>query len=116
MKKNLFKLLSLLLALCLVLCACGTAERDRDDDEDEEESETKSISVFDTTAGIAEDPDATTEAPITETESIELSGDEEKILGDWKLEMSIPRFRPGDFLREHEIEKGHAEEVEQDGG
>lgn len=36
--------------------------------------------------------------------------------GDWKLEMSIPKFRPGDFLREHEIEKGHAEEVEQDGG
>lgn len=32
MKKNLFKLFTVLLALCLVLCACGSGSYDKDDD------------------------------------------------------------------------------------
>jgi hypothetical protein len=82
MKKNLFKLLTLLLALCLVLCACGDTGRARDDD-DEEEEDTKASSVLATTAAV-EDP---TEAPTIETAPAPTGESDASLVGTWKLEM-----------------------------
>ena len=77
MKKNLFKLLTLLLALCLVLCACGEVRSSKDDDDEEEESETTAATAPETTA-----------APtVPETTLAPLPADEELILGTWKADM-----------------------------